>query len=52
MGGWARYIPSGVVATYFRVEKLLKVGVRGTHSAQAVTTKKNMQININVHRLS
>jgi hydroxyacylglutathione hydrolase len=46
MGGWARYIPSGVVATYFRVEKLLKVGVRGTHSAQAITTNKNMQIHI------
>eukprot|EP00088_Acartia_fossae_P029281 TRINITY_DN3012_c0_g1_i15.p1 TRINITY_DN3012_c0_g1~~TRINITY_DN3012_c0_g1_i15.p1 ORF type:complete len:304 (-),score=46.36 TRINITY_DN3012_c0_g1_i15:300-1211(-) len=46
MGGWQRLIPNGVVAAYFRVEKLLKVGIRGTHSAQALTSGKNMQIQI------
>jgi len=46
MGGWQRLIPSGVVAAYFRVEKLMKVGIRGTHSAQALTPGKNMQIQI------
>jgi len=46
MGGWQRLIPNGVVAAYFRVDKLLKVGIRGTHSAQAITTGRNMQIKI------
>jgi hydroxyacylglutathione hydrolase len=47
MGGWQRLIPNGVVAAYFRVKKLMKVGVRGTHSAQVLTSSgKNMQIHI------